>query len=219
MNKSEIISFYKAYKSQILSEMKEYLDQPLKYITGYSRTTYIVSEDNIKAIYSFRSNFHDKPNPHFDISKVNHSYSIEWRWYEGMDDTLKTSQNFLRVLASGYKVIVDFINNESPDVLSFSGLSKGHDSVYFGDVFQKRLRTLIGDEYDVVNDENNSVVFIINKTISNLKSEAITKRAETTSLQESIIYWKYNNLHPSTPHNVKIKNIIKKRVIENLYLK
>jgi hypothetical protein len=32
MNKQEIANFYKSYKNQILNEMKEYLDMPLKNI-------------------------------------------------------------------------------------------------------------------------------------------------------------------------------------------
>ena len=62
MNTNEIIKFYKAYKTQIINEVQEYLDQPLKNMEKTSDTHYKVSEDNISASIRFRRNFHDMPN-------------------------------------------------------------------------------------------------------------------------------------------------------------
>jgi hypothetical protein len=211
MNKSDIITFYKSYKSLIIKEMQEYLDQPLKDIEPIGSFNYRVYEGDIAAIFTFRRIYlHD--NPYFDGSDKN-TYSLSWRW----DDSIKSNKNFLRVLASGYQVINDFILDKSPDVISFGGLSKGHETLYTGSTFQKRLKTLFGEEYDVENDDD--VIYLIHKTISKSKSESIIKRSEVTSIQESIIYWKYPHLHPLTPKNVKIKSKIKKRIIENLYFK
>lgn len=211
MTKLDIISFYKSYKSLILKEMQELLDQPLKNIKSIDDFNYRVYEDDISAIFNFRRIYlHDNSN--FDGNDKN-AYSLSWRW----DDSVKSNKNFLRVLASGYQVINDFILDKSPEIISFGGLSKGHDSVYTGSTFQKRLKTLFGDEYDIIIDDD--VVFLVHKTISNLKQESILKRSEITSIQESIVYWKYPNLHLSTPKNVKIKSKIKKRIIENLYFK
>ena len=218
MNTNEIIKFYKAYKTQIINEVQEYLDQPLKNMEKTSDTHYKVSEDNISASIRFRRNFHDMPNQYFDIDDVRDTYSLEWGWGWEMEDlNQRTPKNFLRVLASHYKVLDDFIKNKDPEVISFSGMSKGHDTLYFGDTFQKRLKTLFGDKYDIILDKDKSVIYIINKEVSNVKSESINKRSQTTSLQEATTYWKYNHLHPDTPLNVKIKSKIKKRVLEKIY--
>jgi len=220
MNKQQVIKFYKDYRNQVLAEMQEYLDDPLEQVQKLNDYTYQVKEDSLVANYFFRENVYDVPNPYFDISKLTNTYSIEWKWGLETPKELKTSKNFLRVLASGYQIITDFITNKNPEVLSFSGLSKGHDALYAGGTFIKRLKTILGDEYTIKSDKDNSVVYIINKTILSIPENSnVFKRAEHTSLQESIIYWMYPNMHPSTPNNVKVKSKIKKRVIENLYFK
>jgi hypothetical protein len=220
MNKQEIISFYKLYKNQILNEMKEYLDMPLKNIKKIGKYEYNVSEGNIEAKFIIRPKyFSDSHKGHnFFPKNTDKTFDISWSFSNEMVQNDKTPQSFLRVTATAYKVLNDFIKNEKPNVISFSGLSKGHESVYYGDVFLKRLKTLFGDEYDIATDKEASIIYIINKTISLIKNESIVKRATQTSLKESIIYWKYPNLHPNTPINIKIKNQIKTKIIKNLYL-
>jgi hypothetical protein len=216
MNRNEIVKFYKDYKNQIINEVQEYLDQPLKNMEKISDTNYKVSEDNISANIRFRRNFYDRPNQYFDIYNIKNTYSLEWTW--GFEDkNQRTPKNFLRVLASCYKVLNDFIKNKNPEVISFSGMSKGHDSLYFGSTFQKRLKTLFGEKYDIVFDREKSAIYIIDKEVSNIKNESINKRSQITSLQEATTYWKYNHLHPDTPLNVKIKSKIKKIVLEKIY--
>jgi len=221
MNRQEIIDFYKSYKSQILNEMKEYLDMPLKHIEKLGKYDYVVEEGNIKAEFIFRpkyfSNSH-KGHQYFP-KNTDKTYEISWKYYYDVSNNDKTPQSFLRVTATSYKVLKDFIENEQPNVITFSGLSKGHESVYYGDTFLKRLKILFGDEYDIIADKDQSIIYIVNKTISLLKKESIDKRSEQTSIQESIIYWKYPNLHPLTSSNVKIKNKIKNKIINNLYIK
>jgi hypothetical protein len=218
MTKQEIINFYKQYKNQILNEMEEYLDIPLKNINKVGKYDYIVGEDGIEAKFTIRPKyFSDSHKGHQYFSKnTDKTYEISWLFTD--NTTKKTPQSFLRVTATSYKVLKDFIENEQPNIITFSGLSKGHESIYYGDTFLKRLKTLFGEEYDVVIDKDNSIIYIINKTVSLLKSEAINKRSQQSSLQESIIYFKYPNNHPSTPTNVKIKNKIKSKVINNLYI-
>lgn len=217
MNIEDIKKFYKEYKDQILKEIQEYLDQPLKNMNKLSDTIYNVSEDGISANIYFRKNYYDEPNEYFDIKSLTNTYSLEWKWTSDNEVKNRTPKNFLRVLSSCYKVLDDFIKTKNPEVISFSGLSKGHDSIYFGNTFKKRLKNLFGEEYDIVFDEAKSVVYIIDKKISNIKKESIKKRSETTSLQESTLYWKYNHLHPDTPVNVRIKSKIKKRVLEKVF--
>jgi hypothetical protein len=220
MNKQEIIDFYKSYKNQILNEMKEYLDMPLKNVEKIGKYEYKVYEDNIEANFIIRSKYF---SPSYGAYKyfpedTDKTFDISWSFSNNMVQSSKTPKSFLRVTATSYKILKDFIKNEQPNVIAFSGLSKGHESIYYGDVFLKRLKILFGDEYDIVTDKDASMIYIINKTISLLKSEAINKRSKQTSIQESIIYWKYPQLHPLTPTNIKIKNKIKNKIINNLYL-
>jgi len=221
MNKEQVKEFYGAYKDQILAEMQEYLDMPLENLTKQSDYAYAVYGDGIAANIAFRKNFYDNPslNKYFNLETAKNTYSLDWRWNSGMDPDLRKSSNFLRVLASMYQVVSDFLESKHPDVISFSGLTKGHDSLYFGTTFQKRLKTLVGNEYDVVLEPDQSVVYLVNKVVSNVKSESIKKRATETSLSEAIAYWKYPHLHPSTSSNVKAKQLIKRRVLESLYFK
>ena len=220
MNKQEIIYFYKSYKNQILNEMKEYLDMPLKNVKKLGEYDYLVSEDNIEAKFSIRPKyFSDSHRGHKYFSKnTDKTYEISWSFDFDAPSDIKNPKNFLRITATSFKVLNDFIENNQPNVITFSGLSKGHESIYYGDTFLKRLKTLFGDEYDIVADKEDSLIYIINKTISSVKNEAILKRSKQTSIQESIIYWKYPQMHPSTPTNIKIKNRIKNRIIKNLYL-
>jgi len=220
MDKQKILSFYKLYKNQILNEMKEYLDIPLKNIKKIGKYEYKVYEDNIEANFIIRPKYF---SPSYGAYKyfpenTDKTFDISWSFSNEMTQSEKTPKSFLRVTATAYKVLSDFIQNEQPNVMAFSGLSKGHESVYYGDVFLKRLKVLFGDEYDIVTDKEASMIYIINKTVSLLKNESVVKRATKTSLKESLIYWNYPLLHPSTPTNVKIKQVIKQRIIKNLYL-
>ncbi len=200
--------------------MKEYLDIPLKNVEKIGKYEYKVYEDNIEADFIIRPKYF---SPSYGAYKyfpenTDKTFDISWSFSNEMTQSEKTSKSFLRVTATAYKVLNDFIQNEQPNVMAFSGLSKGHESVYYGDVFLKRLKVLFGDEYDIVTDKDASMIYIINKTISLLNNEAIYKRSKQTSIQESIIYWKYPHYHPSTPTNVKIKNKIKTKIIKNLYI-
>jgi hypothetical protein len=220
MNKQEIANFYKSYKNQILNEMKEYLDIPFKNIEKTGKYDYKIDEEGVEANFIFRPRYfsHSHRGHNFFQRNTNKTFEISWSYSNDIPKDKRTPQSFLRITATTFKVLNDFIENEQPNVIVFSGLSKGHESIYYGDTFLKRLKTLFGGEYDVVADKEDSLIYIINKTVSLVKNEAILKRSEQTSIQESIIYWKYPQMHPSTPTNVKIKNMIKNRIIKNLYL-
>jgi hypothetical protein len=221
MNKKEIISFYKRYKNQVLTEMREYLDIPLKNIKMLDDYTYIAYEDNLEVKFTFKpkyfSTFYSAIYSYFS-ENTDKTYEISWDFDPSVSKNDKTPKNFLKILATSFKVLDIFFKNKTPNVVTFSGLSKGHESIYYGDTFLKRLKTLFGEENDIVANKENSVIYIINKTVSLVKSEAILKRATRTSLQESIIYWKYSHLHPSTPNNIKVTNKIKNKIIRDLYL-
>lgn len=220
MNKQEIANFYKSYKSQILNEMREYLDMPFKNVEKTGKYDYKIDEEGVEANFIFRPRYfsHSHRGHNFFQRNTNKTFEISWFYSLDTPTSKRTPQSFLRITATTYKILNDFIENEQPNVIVFSGLSKGHESIYYGDTFLKRLKTLFGDEYDIVADKEDSIIYIINKTVSLAKNEAILKRSEQTSIQESIIYWKYPQIHPSTPKNVKMKNVIKNRIIKNLYL-
>ncbi len=193
---------------------------PLKNVEKIGKYEYKVYEDNIEANFIIRSKYFSLSYGAYKYfpEDTDKTFDISWSFSNNMVQSSKTPKSFLRVTATSYNILKDFIKNEQPNVIAFSGLSKGHESIYYGDVFLKRLKILFGDEYDIVTDKDASMIYIINKTVSLLKSEAINKRSKQTSIQESIIYWKYPQLHPLTPTNIKIKNKIKNKIINNLYL-
>ena len=80
MTKQEIINFYKQYKIQILNEMKEYLDIPLKNINKIGKYDYIVEEDGIEAKFTIRPKyFSDSHKGYQYFSKnVDKTYEISW---------------------------------------------------------------------------------------------------------------------------------------------
>jgi hypothetical protein len=219
MNRSEIVNFYRSYRNQVLAEMQEYMDMPIEKVVKLGRFTYLVSEGPLEAEYSFKIKHIDYKTSKYIDANSKHSYDLMWNFVSDVPNELKNKKNFLRILASGLQVINDFVSNNEIDSISFSGASKGHENLYFGSAFTNRLKQLLGSQYDIVFDRENSTIMVINKEVSKLKSEAIKKRAQITNLEESTQYWKYPHLHPETPVNVKIKNEIKKRVIKSLYFK
>lgn len=219
MTKSQVIKFYRSYRGQVLAEMQEYMDMPLEKMIRLDKLTYLVVEGKLEAEYFFRTKYVDDTVLKYLDPESKHNYDLMWSFIPSVPDELKTKKNFLRVLASGLKVIDDFVSNNQVDSISFSGATKGHENIYFGTTFTNRLKQLLGDRYDIIFDRDSSTILMINKAVSKVKGEAIKKRAKITNLQEAIQYWKYPLQHPETPQNVKIKSEIKKRVIKSLYLK
>ena len=220
LNEEKNLNFYDLYKNQILSKMREYLDKPLNNVKKNNDFDYTVFEDNIKANFIIRPKYF---SPSYSAYKyfpenTNKTFDVSWSFSNEMTQNEKTPQSFLRVTATAYKVLNDFIQNKQPNVIAFSGLSKGHESVYYGDVFLKRLKVLFGDEYDIVTDKEASMIYIIDKSVSLIKDEAIKKRSKITSLSESILYWKYPYLHPDTSQNIINKKHIKNQVMKEIYL-
>jgi hypothetical protein len=224
MTRLEIVEFYRKYKTQIIAEMQEYLDQPLKNMVKLDNSTYLVIEDGIEAEYYFRKQqltqnyFPDSDVFKYIDDSTRNNYNLSWKFSDTTNKELKTSKNFLRALASGLKVVVDFISNNEVDSISFAPASKGHENLYFGSTFVNRLKTLLGGEYDIIFNKDDSQIILVNKKVSKLKQAVIEKRAAITNLEESTLYWKYPLLHSDTPLNVKVKNKIKKSVIKKLYL-
>lgn len=220
MTQQQIKEFYKAYKQQILDEMQEYYDMPLKHIEQIDDNQYQAYEDNIKVIFTFTRRFSgdllNLPNI-IDKNLVKEYYEISWKWKD-MKEQYKTTQNFLRVSGTSFKIISEFLKTKpNIKILSFSGLLPGHDSIYSGS-FSKKLKHMFGDEYRIYIDNENSRYMLINKSVINIESHGgIQKLSQHTSLLEAIIRWEYPLLHPSTPINVKIKSKIKQKVLKLVY--
>jgi hypothetical protein len=145
MDKTKVIAFYKRYKDQILTEMREYMDIPLKNVNMLDDYTYIAYENNIEVKFTFKpkyfSNFSSANYSYFP-ENTDKTYEISWEFDSSVSKNDKTPKNFLRILATSFKVLDMFLKNKSPNVITFSGLSKGHESIYYGDTFLKRLKTL-----------------------------------------------------------------------------
>ena len=221
MTQQQIKQFYKAYKHQILDEMQEYYDMPLKYVEKIDNNKYTAYEDNIKVIFTFTRRFGSDleklPNI-VDKRLIKEYYEISWGWSPEMDEKYKNTKNFLRVSGTSFKIISEFIQSKpNIQIISFSGLLPGHNSIYSGS-FAKKLKHMFGEEYRIYVNSEESQYMIINKSILDIdKHGGIQKLSQHTSLLEAIIRWEYPLLHPATPKNIKIKAKIKQKVLENIY--
>lgn len=220
MNKKQIIEFYKHYKSEILSEMREFFDKPLEHIKKINSKEYIAYEDDLEIRFNFIRRFEGDilslPNS-IDKKQIKEYYELSWVFVKGEPN----NKNFLRACGTSFSILNDFFtNNSNILIISFSGLKQGHDSIYSGS-FKNKMENLFGDEYQYIikNEDGIKSYFLVNKIILEANLGSIKKRAKETSLIESFIYWKYKNLHPETPKNVKIRSKIKSKIIYNLYIK
>jgi hypothetical protein len=221
MTQQQIKQFYKAYKQQILDEMQEYYDMPLKHVEKIDDNKYIAYEDNIKVIFIFTRRFGGDlerlPNI-VDKKLVKEYYEISWTWDPQMDEIYKTTKNFLKVSGTSFKIIYDFIRSKpNIQIIAFSGLLPGHNSIYSGS-FSKKLKHIFGGEYRIYINSEDSQYMLINKSVLDIdKHGGVQKLSQQTSLLEAIIKWEYPLLHPSTPSNVKIKAKIKQKILKNIY--
>ena len=218
MTKGEIRKFYRDYKDQILLEMREYMDKPLENIDKISDYEYIAYENDIYVKYLFINRFGgDLLNLPKNVDKklVQNYWEISWSF---INNSNKLPQAFLRVSGTSLQIINQFINNKNPLIISFSGLTKGHDSIYKGS-FKNKIKNLFGEQYSYIVDEEDNIFsyYLVNKSVLK-NNDAINNRANETSINESLIYWRFPHLHPSTPTNIKIKNKIKNKIITNIYI-
>ena len=220
MTKQQIVEFYKLWREKILSEMKEYFDQPLQNIKKINNNEYLAIEDDLEIDFTFTRRFGgdiiNLPNS-IDKKQVQDYWELSWVFKKGE----KNNKNFLRACGTSFSIIKDFLaSNNNIKIIYFSGLTRGHDSIYSGS-YKNKIENLFGREYSYIIKDDGGIksYFLVNKTILESNYGSIEKRAKSTSLIESIIYWRYPDFHPSTPPNIKIKNRIKQKVVENLYIK
>ena len=226
MNHQQIRKFYKAYQKQILDEMQEYYDMPLKYIEKINENKYIAYEDNIKVIFTFVRRFGSDlsklPNK-IDKNLIKDYYERSWNWDESTPENERNAKNFLRVIGSSFSITKNFLQTKpNIKIILFTSLSSGHDTIYNDKSrYSKKLLLILGDQYEYITDPENFRYWIVNKDVIDYKSQNhIQLRMEILgeTLNESIQFRHFPLRHSSTPINIIIKNKIKQRILENIYL-
>lgn len=227
MTYQQIKEFYKIYKQQILDEMQEYYDMPLQYVEKINDNQYVAYENDIKVIFTFVRRFGGDlsklPNI-VDKSLVKEYYERSWNWDESTPINERNSKNFLRVVGTSFKITKQFFQDKpSCNILLFTSLSKGHDTVYSDKSrYSNKLISILGDQYHYVANPDDFRYWVINKDIINYKDQNhIQLRMEilNESLNEAIQFRYFPLRHPLTSTNIKIKAKIKQRVLEKIYLK
>jgi len=120
-----------------------------------------------------------------------------------------------------FKILDDFIRTMNPKVIKFGDRYTGNFKVYFHEQFLKILKSIFGQNYDVIDYSDKNVIFLVKKEFVILEGTSVRKRMEYLgeTLAEAENYWKY-------PHKRKrqMKGIIKndyrkeqiKRIINKL---
>jgi hypothetical protein len=223
MNKQQISDFYKAYRKKCLSEVREHYGNLLPGFEKLDKNKYRVYDEDaqISATFTFKNQYGsdlERLPAIVDRKLVTHYVEVVVDFDDSMPEENKITKNFLRVIGTSPKVLIDYLEiNSNIKVLYFSAAKKGHQSLYSGSSMEL-LKTYFSEQYDIVPDNDRANFFIINKSVIDVKDHrGIQKLSESTSFMDALVYWKYPHLHPSTPANVKIKNKIKQRVIKNIF--
>jgi hypothetical protein len=219
-NKEVVKRLYNEYKEQYLNEI---YDTPLKY-NKESNTKYIVydKEGNELAYFLFRFMYNiDKSPVDYKKYKLDRYWNVDWYWIDKLPKEYKTTQNFIRITSTAFKVVDDFIiSNNFPLLIGFGGLTDSHDRIYSDERFIERWQVLFGERYKV--KYQNDKLWIINKTIT-VDEIRISKIAEIYEMSSSEVYRK--ELFPNkrdvkgiSRHNM-IKEQIKRIILKRIYLK
>jgi hypothetical protein len=177
-------------------QINESFDSPFNNFTRIDEFRYTVEQDGVSGIFTFHMLYNNNNLPPRLIynDMVNTYYEVSWAWGRDMENSLKTPANWMRLTSTALKVIDDFIRSERPTVIKFSNRTEGNLKIYKNERFIDVLRTIFRSHYHVIPewiDDENIVLFLINKEVSRLSESSILKRAECTNLEEATKYFKY----------------------------
>ena len=178
-------------------QIDESFDRPYNNFVKIDDFRYTVEQDGVSSVFSFHRQYNNNnlPNRLIYNNLVNIYYEVSWAWGKDMKNNLKTPANWMRLTATAFKVIDDFIRTEQPKVIKFSNQTEGNLKIYKNERFIDILRTIFSDHYNVVPewlDEETIVLYMFDKEVSRVAESSILKRAENcTNLEEATNYFKY----------------------------
>ena len=126
-----------------------------------------------------------------------------------VSDELKTPANWMKMTATAFKIVDDFIRDIHPLVIKFSWHTMGNWKIYSNESFVDKLKTIFGEKFDVWVDNENERIYLIDKNVSKFKSGPIEKLSENCCVSFDDA-WKYCKF----PKKKDKKGIIKNDMIK-----
>jgi hypothetical protein len=175
----------------------------------------------VKDLFSFKYDINNSPVD-YKKYKLDRYWDVNWYWVDKLPKEYKTTQNFIRVTSTAFKIVDDFIqSNNYPALLGFGGLSESHENIYSNKLFVDRWQNLFSERYYV--EWKNDKMWIINKNFYKTDEIRLIRHSEFKKKPVSEIYKQLkfptkNNVTGITKHNL-IKEQIKRIILKKIYIK
>jgi len=161
-------------------QINESFDRPFSNIIKKSDMEYDVDENGVKGVFYFtrKPNNNDLNNYYFYNDKIDVYYDVSWQFKSDMSNELKTPANWMKMTATAFKIIDDFIRTKHPLVIKFSFHTPDNWKIYSNSGFLDKLKTLFSEKFDVLLDNEFERIYLINKNASKFKLGPIEKLTE-----------------------------------------
>lgn len=220
-NKETIKQLYQEYSKLYLNEL---YDKPLLFNKQDNTKYTVYDKDGNELAYFLFSFMYDIDNSPVDYKKyrLDRYWNIDWYWIHKLPKEYKTTQNFIRVTSTAFKIVDDFIqSNNYPALLGFGGLSESHENIYSNKLFIDRWQNLFSERYYV--EWKNDKMWIINKNYYKIDELRLVRHSEFQKKPISEIYKQLkfptkNSVTGIAKHNL-IKEQIKRIILKKIYLK
>lgn len=203
-------------------DITESFDKPSNNVKKMDDFSYEVIEDGVKSHFNFRIEFNN--NYFNDFRWISNDVDVFYDFSWGYESNVSRGDKikyWKTMTTTSFKILDDFIRTMNPKVIKFGDRYTGNFKVYFHEQFLKILKSIFGQNYDVIDYSDKNVIFLVKKEFVILEGTSVRKRMEYLgeTLTEAENYWKY-------PHRRKrqMKGIIKndyrkeqiKRIINKL---
>jgi len=201
--KNEIIKLVR----EILNE--EIFDTPFTNVKKIDDQFYQINEEGVIVDFRFKIRFDVENLIKVKKEEIDIFWEVYWLWNKEMKEELKTPKNWGRVIATSYKIINEFIEDYQPKVIHFGRQTDGNKKIYSNPNFIDKVRTIFGDKYIFISDDEKENFFLVQKELSTIYETAIKKRIQF--LNESFDVAKQRVLHPNIND---LKGIVKNDFIK-----
>ena len=177
-------------------QINESFDKPFNNIEKINNTKYVVNEDDVEAVFTFKVFFNtDLALEKYPINnnEIKVYYEVSWAWGYNMSDELKNVYNWIRMTSTTFKILDDFIRTMKPKVIKFSSQTEGNFKVYFNPNFIDKLETIFSEKFDVITDIKSERILLVDKSVHRLYEEKIIKLMENNTFEQASKLAKYPN--------------------------
>jgi hypothetical protein len=215
--KELIQKLYLEYKTQYT----EVFDSPFEF-KKESNTKYIVVKNGKEIAYFLFRTMYDVNNSPINYSKhkIRTYWDVSWYWQPHLSSEEKNSNNFIKITATSFKIVDDFIRQNNPMMIGFSGQTLSHDRIYSNDSFLDKWKIIFGEKYNI--EPKNDKIWIYNKILKDIDEHKIIRLSELLEIHPDKAHHliKYPSKH--TTKGISrfelIKEQIKRIILKKLYL-